>query len=157
MLAVQVAVALDAGVDDPAIQTGADLNAARPVLGRELRPQASQVFVFSADEPVLHHLGSPPQGVLPGKSADQCSMLHIEFEVVVLDAGLLHVEPRTAGDSEFQREPVGHVDQVFVFHLPTCDLGGQPVVKAGYVGSRIVDVVGLGLGQCATRNEVAIA
>ena len=157
MLAVQVAVALDAGVQNPAIQTGAHLDAVRPVLSGELRLQAGQVLVLPANEPVLHHLGSPPHGVLPGKPADQRCMLHIQFEVVVLDAGLLHVEPGTAGDPKFQREPVGDVDQVLVLHLPTCDLAGQPVVKAGYIGSRIVDVVGLGLGQGATRNEVPVA
>jgi hypothetical protein len=58
-LAVQVAVALDAGIDDPAIQAGADLDAVRPVLSRELRFQAGQVFVLSANEPALHHFGSP--------------------------------------------------------------------------------------------------
>ena len=157
MLTVQVAVTLDAGIDDPAIQTGADLDAVRPVLSRELRLQAGQVFVFPADEPALYYLGSPSQRVLPGKPADQRCMLHIQFEVVVLDAGLLHVEPWTAEDLEFQWEPVGHVDQVLVLHLPICDLAGQAVVKAGYIGCWIVDVVGLGLGQGATRNEVPVA
>ena len=103
MLAVQVAVALDASVDNPAIQAGADLDRARPVLSCELGLQACQVFILTAHEPALHHGGPPPLGVLPGKTADERSMLHVEFKAVVFDAGLLHVEPRTTtGDAKLQ-------------------------------------------------------
>ena len=79
VLAVQVAVALHAGVDDPAIQPGADLDAVRPVLSRELGLQAGQVLVLTANEPALHHLVRP-LGVLPGEPAGECAVLHVEFE-----------------------------------------------------------------------------
>ena len=44
--AVQVAVPLDARVDHPAVQARADLEGARPVLGRELGLQTGQVLVL---------------------------------------------------------------------------------------------------------------
>ena len=76
-MAVQVAVALDAYVDNPAIQAGADLDGARPVLSCELGLQTRQVLILTAHEAALHHPSPSPLGVLPGKTADERSMPHI--------------------------------------------------------------------------------
>jgi hypothetical protein len=84
-------------------------------------------------------------------------MSSVQLQAVVEDVGLPDVEPRPAGDPEPQRQPVGDVHQVLVHHRAPGDLGGQPVVEAGDVGPRVVDLVGLGLGQGASGHEVPVA
>jgi hypothetical protein len=157
MAGAQVAVALDAGVDHPAVQPGADRQGPRPVLRREGGLKPGEMLVLHAHQSVLDHAGTPTLGVPPPQPPDERPAVQVQLQPVVEDVGLLDVEPRPAGDPEGQGEPVGDVDQVLVHDLAPGDLGDQPVVEAGDVGPRIVDPVGLGLRQGATGHEVAVA
>jgi hypothetical protein len=106
---VEVAVALHAGVDHPAVQPGADLQGPRPVLGHKDGLQGGQVLVLHAHQPALDHAGPPALGVPPGQPAEQHPVAHVQLEAVVEDVGLLDVEPGPASDPEPQRQPVGEV------------------------------------------------
>ncbi len=53
----------------------------------------------------------------------------------------LRIEPVLLGDAKLEREPVGKIDEVFVLDHAAGNVGAQPVVAAGEVGSRIVDVI----------------
>src|SRR5581483_3873994 len=79
VVAVEVAVPLDARVDHPAVQARADLNGARPVFGGELRGQACQVFILAADEPALDEAGPPTPGVCPGQLTGERSVPHVQL------------------------------------------------------------------------------
>ena len=155
--AVQVAVALDPGVDHPAVQPGADLQGPRPVLGREGGLEAGEVLVLHAHETALDDPGAPALGILPGQPPQERPVAHVQLQAVVEHVGLLDVEPRPAGDPEGQRQPVGHVHQVLVHDPAPGDLGGQPVVEPGDIGPRVADPVGLGLGQGAPGDEEPVA
>jgi hypothetical protein len=71
MAAVQVAVALDPGVDHPPVQPGADLQGPRPVLRHKGGLQPSQVLVLHTHQAALDHPGAPALGILPGQPAQQ--------------------------------------------------------------------------------------
>ncbi len=157
MAAVQVAVSLHTRVDDPAVQSGAHLEITGPVLGRELRLETGQVLVPSADEPSLNHAGPPALAVPPTEPAGKRAIPHVQLGSVALDPLPPEVEPWTAGDPKPQRQPVGDVDQVLVLDLTASDVADQPVVKAGDVGTRVVDTVGLRFGKRATGHEIPIA
>jgi hypothetical protein len=60
------------------------------------------------------------------------------------DFDAAQIEPVAAGRPEAQRQPVRHVDQVFVLDHAAGDLGLEPIVAAGEIGAGIVQVVGAG-------------
>ena len=100
--AVQVAVPPHPRVDHCAVQTRTDLERARPVLGGELGLQAGQMLVLAADEPALDQTGPPAVRVMPGQPAGERPVPHVQLEAVVIDLGLLQVEPRPARHPELQ-------------------------------------------------------
>ena len=157
MPAVEVAVALDPGVDHPAVQPGADLEGSRPVLGLEGRLQPGQVLVLHADQPALEDHGPPALGVLEAQPAGQRPLAQVQLQAVLQHLGALHVEPVATGQPELERQPVGHVHQVLVLDHAPGDLGRGPVVEAGDVGAGVVDLVSLRLREGAAGHEVPVA
>ena len=59
-------------------------------------------------------------------------------------------------DAKFEREPVGEIHEILVLDHSAGDIGAQPIVAAGEVGPRIVNVISHGPGGCAARREIAI-
>ena len=85
--AVEVAVALDARVHHPAVQPGDDLEAARPVLRRELVSRPARCSSFMLTNRRWTTLVRRPVGVLPGQVPGQHPAAHVQLEAVLLDVG----------------------------------------------------------------------
>jgi hypothetical protein len=72
------------------------------------------------------------------------------------DLDLPQVEPLSIGNPKVQGEPVGKIHQILVFDHLTRDLGLEPIVAGGEVGSGIVDLIGFRFGVCSPGAEIAV-
>nr|WP_052681955.1 hypothetical protein [Saccharothrix sp. ST-888] len=138
LAAGQTGVARDAGVGHRAVEGGADLQRAGPVLRHQGGLQRDQVGLRLAGDPALHQPGAAAlrvrhQGV-PGEHASP----QIQFQALVRGRA---VEPVAALAAEGQRQPVGAVDQVLVVDDAARDAGGDAVVAPGQVRAGVVDAV----------------
>lgn len=113
--------------------------------------------VVHVDEAALGDDGLEPVTVPEPDVADEDAASKIQFLPVVQQLHRTHVEPRTPVDPEREREPVGQIHEVLVLDLSRAEVGRQPVVDPGRIRTRVVDVVGPGLGRGATRREAPIA
>ncbi len=157
MLAVQLAIPCDAGVDDPAVERGHDLHLAGPVQrpdrhfeGREMRPaHVHQAAAF--DRRFTARL------VADGEAAGENTVAQVELLPEVDRFVPLQIEPVAIGGAKRQRQPVGEVDQVLVLDHLAGNIGLQPVVSTGEIGAGIVDGVGARLLGGAAGGEVTVA
>jgi hypothetical protein len=83
--------------------------------------------------------------------------LQIEFLSIGADFDLVQIEPGSIADTKRQGQPVGEVDQVFIFNDMTVDFGGQAVVASGKISAGVVGVIGFGILDCPARCEMTIA
>ena len=66
------------------------------------------------------------------------------------------IEPVAIGDAKLEREPVRKIDEILVLDHAAGNVGAQPVVAAGEVGSRIVNVIRRAPRRRPARREIAI-
>ena len=154
---VQLAVAVDARVDDAAVEPGTDLELAGPVLGLERRLEGGQVHVAHANEAALCQPCAAPVGVLPANVPGEHAAADVELVAVGEKVSVRRVEPLPAGDAEAERQPVRHVDKILILDRAARDLRPQAVVQAGDVGARVMNLVGTGLRDRAAGREVPVA
>jgi hypothetical protein len=157
MLAAQLAIALDAGVDDPPIDRGSDLDPARPVLGAERRLDRGEMRRRHVHEPSTGNCRLPALAVAQAHLAHQHALLEVQLLAEGEDLDAAQVEPVPACRTEAQEQPVGQVDEVFVLDHPPGDVGLETVVATGEVGARVVYVVRLGLLGRAARGKITVA
>jgi len=154
---VEFPVEPGAGVDDAPVDRATHGDAARPVLGSQRQLQHAEVHVAHGDQAPLLQQAAPALLVLEAQRAQQQAAVQIQFLVVGQNRHGARVKPRLIGHAKAKREPVGEVDQILVLDRAAGDVGAQPVVAAGEVSPRIVNLVRHRPRRRRARCEIAIA
>lgn len=155
--AVQVPVARDPGVGDPAVQRRLDVEVSGEALGRELGAQRRQMGVCHVHETLLPHRQHPALAERVARAALQQSRGQVQHLNVLQHLRGVGAEPSLPGEAEAERQPVRDVDHVLVPHPSTCHVRGELVVAAGHVGTGVVHVVRGALRKGSPSGEVAVA
>ena len=144
-------------VGDPTVETGDDLDATRPVLGRDRPLDTRQVAVSHGHEPAAAQRRLAANPVAEPQFALDQRKPHV---VGVSVAQQLHgVEPDRVltFDPQLQHEPVGEVDQVLVVHGAPAHDRRLPVEPTVHIGSRVVPGAGV-FPLCRTsRAEISVS
>lgn len=146
------AVAVDARIGDVAVEHGLDLDPAAPAERSEHRFLRGQVRVAHVDEAGVGDAQAAAFGVVEEHAAGERSGVQVQQYVAVAQSGVVGCEPVagrcTLGQAAVsQGGPVRQPDHVLVGNRASADGGGEPVVAAGEVGPRVVDVVGDAFGR----------
>ena len=154
---LKLAVALDAVIDDGAVECCAHRKTARPALRRHGHGQSRDMPVLHADEAALFPARGAAAGIAKAQRAQQQPLAQVELLTVVQHLDVVGAEPSAVLDPQHEHQPVRDVDEVLVLDRPAGELGYQTIVAAGKVRAGIVDVVGHAVRRGGTRDEVAVA
>jgi hypothetical protein len=154
---VEFAIELRARVYDATVNRRTHRDASGPVVGGQRHFQRAHMHVRHRDQAPLAEGAAPPLSVLEADAAQQHAVPKIKFLAVGQDCDRSRIEPVLVGDAPPECEPVGEIDEILVLNHPAGDVGTQPVVAAGEVGPRIVDVIRHRPGGGTPRREVAIS
>ena len=117
----------------------------------------SWVTVAHVNQAALAQLADALLAVLEADRAVQHAASQVEFLAKRKDVDRVKVEPFPLFDTEAEREPVGKIDQILVFHLATGNLGGAAIEAPGQIGAGIVNPIGRGLRGGSAGAEVTVA
>jgi len=154
---IELAIAGDAMVDHPPVQSGQDFNRSRPIVSFYRAVDGGQVVVLHVDETLFGQCRDTSEGIFEADSSFEDPMLDVQRLVEHFDFDAFHLDPVTAVKTELQAEPVGEIDEVFVFDYPAGNFCSKAVVPARQVGAGIVDVVRVFFGKRAPRCEIAVS
>ncbi len=147
----QRAVAVHARVGDVSVEHGPDLDPAVPAVCAEDGALCGETGVTDVDETGVGDAQAAAFGVVEEHAAGERSRLQVQRDATVAKGRMVRGEP-VAGwcavgqAAVTQGGPVRQPDHVLVGRLSPGDGGGEPVVAAGQVRARVVDVVGGALG-----------
>jgi hypothetical protein len=94
-------------VDDASIDSRADRDARRPVLGGQRQVERPQVHVGHRDEPPLGERAAPAVAILETDRPQQHAAPEIQLLAVSKDLHRSGIEPVFIGDAKLEREPIG--------------------------------------------------
>ena len=157
MKVVQGRVAWHAGVANPAVEAGMNLQRAGPVVRGDYDLQSGEMRITQMDEPAAVHRGFSPLAVLKLIRTMQDPGLQVQGLLVREQVNGLDVEPLVAGMAKGEDQPIRQVHKIFILDRPAFDLGLQPVVSAGQVSPRVVRGIGVRFGSRPAGGEVAVA
>ena len=104
-------------------------------------------------EASLFHSGDPPSRILKSESPDENSGTQVKLVAVLEHLDRVLAEPGRILRSDCERQPVGDVDEAFVFGDAVAHLTRQPVVKARDIRSGVVIVARTALGQSPSSSQ----
>ena len=119
--------------------------------------QPAQMLMLHVHEPALGKAGGTVRSIPEPNCPDQHAPPHVEVLPVLKYVDGFELEPRAVVDPEGERQPVGQVDDALVLYSVAVHHIAEPVVTAGRVGARVMDVPGARFGGGTTGGEVAIA
>ena len=156
MPALQLQVAGDAAVGDPAVDRRDHLDPPRPVMGAQRPFDRGAVRMSHAHESSAAQRRLAPRVVAEPNRPRHQRPPQVELVAVVEQLNICQPDGVLALDPQPEHEPVGQVYEVLVEHRDAAEDRRLPVIDAVRVGPRVVDSVGvLPLGG-ATRAEMPV-
>src|SRR5471030_2055364 len=109
------------------------------------------------DEAAFVKRAPAPFGVLKRYRSQEHAATKIKLLAIGQECHGPHVEPVLCTNVKLEFEPVGKINEVFVFNYSSGNVSVQPVIPAREVRPRIVHVVGNAPWHGRTSREVAVA
>src|SRR3954451_15343752 len=143
MAPLELSVPGDPTVDDAAVDRRHDLDAARPVLGGDRPLDAGVMDVRHADEAAAPQLGHTTAAIAKAQGPHGDRAPDVDLVAVRKQLDVVEPDGVFALDTELEYEPVGEVDKILVEDGQSAEHRRLAVVDTVYVGTRVVDVVGV--------------
>src|SRR5271165_5509517 len=109
------------------------------------------------DQTSLLERAAKPFAILEADVSQQHAAPQIELLAIRQELDGSRIEPVLGGDPKLEREPIGKIDEILALDHTTGDVGAQPIVTAGEISSRIMNVIRHRPGSGAACREIAVA